>query len=416
LKQQKVYRSKPEEEPQSNEPMYARLLRTAEVATQESASVLDVLKLALRRVCECTQWPFAHARILSEDLALDPRGTNEVWHVPFLDPRGFRNKAIRMNRLRSGGDWQLHMVSTARPIVLRDLERDLDLNGQQAARELGLRSALGMPVLAGESIKAVCVFFSGASIPQDALFEEVFATIAAALGQVIELQRTQLRLRDLTGRLLDLQDNERRRLARELHDTTGQNLSMIVINAELLGREPSLSPAVRQKLTECADLARCSLQEVRTFSYMLHPPMLEELGVFPALRLFIEGFCERSGILVELELPERSIRMPRDLETTIFRVVQESLSNVRKHSHSSTAKVRIGLDPGEIAITVEDQGSGLPQPTEDAYQPAKIGVGIGSMQERVKLCGGRFQLHSLPTGTQLEVSLPLPQAARAATA
>jgi signal transduction histidine kinase len=260
------------------------------------------------------------------------------------------------------------------------------------------------------------VFFSGVSIQHDALFEEVFATIAAALGQVIEMQRTQERLRELTGRLLTVQDNERRRLARELHDTTGQNLSMIVINVELLGREPSLSPTVREKLAECADLARSSLQEVRTFSYVVHPPMLEELGVFPALRLFIEGFAERSGILVELDLPERSIRMPKELETTIFRVVQESLSNVRKHSHSSTAKVRIGLDPGEIAITVEDQGSGLPQPTEDASSPAKIGVGIGSMQERVKLCGGRFQLHSLPTGTQLEVSLPLPQAARAATA
>jgi signal transduction histidine kinase len=410
-----MYRCKPEEELQSKEPVYARLLRTAKAPTEDAASVSDVLLHGLRGVCDCTQWPFAYARILSQGDALDSRGVKEVWHVPFLDPHGFRNKAIRMNRLRSGVDWHLRMVSTARPTLLRDLEQELDLSGQHAARELGLRSAFGMPVIAGENIKAVCVFFSGVSIQQDALFEEVFAAVGAALGHVIELQRCQERLREITGRLMTLQDDERRRLARELHDTTGQNLSAIVINIELLGREQSLSPAVRAKLDECADLARGSLQEVRTFSYVLHPPMLEELGVFSALRLFIEGFSERSGILVDLDLPERSVRMPRDLETTIYRVVQESLSNVRKHSHSTTAKVRISLDPGAIAITVEDHGAGLPRPMKGA-SPSKIGVGIGSMQERVKLCGGRFQLHSRPTGTQLEVSLPLPQAARAATA
>jgi signal transduction histidine kinase len=320
-----------------------------------------------------------------------------------------------MNRLRSDFDWHQRMVSTARPMILCDLEHDLDLNGQHAAHDLGLRSAVGMPVLAGENTKAVCVFFSSVSVQQDALLEEVLADIGAALGKAIELQRTQDRLREITKRLVTLQDDERRRLGRELHDTTGQNLSMIVINIELLGREQSLSPAVRAKLTECADLARGSLQEVRTFSYVLHPPMLEELGVFTALRLFIEGFAERSGILVDLDLPERPVRMPRDLETTIFRVVQESLSNVRKHSHSSTAKVRVSLDSGAVAITVEDQGSGLSRSME-AAAPGKIGVGIGSMQERVKLCGGRFHVHSRPAGTQVEVSLPLRQAAHAATA
>jgi len=273
-----MFRCKPEEELQSKEPIYARLLRTAKAPTEEAASVSDVLLHGLRGVCDCTQWPFAYARILSQDDALDSRGVKEVWHVPFLDPHGFRNKAIRMNRLRSGVDWHLRMVSTARPTLLRDLEHELDLSGQHAARELGLRSALGMPVIAGENIKAVCVFFSGVSIQQDALFEEVFAAVGAALGHFIELQRCQERLREITGRLMTLQDDERRRLARELHDTTGQNLSAIVINIELLGREQSLSPAVRAKLAECADLARGSLQEVRTFSYVLHPPMLEELA------------------------------------------------------------------------------------------------------------------------------------------
>jgi signal transduction histidine kinase len=396
----------------------AKLLRTAKIETDEAGSLADALLLCLRRVCECTQWPFAHARILSQDDAAGPRGAREVWYVPFLDAQVFRDKALRMNRLHSGLDWRLRMLSTARPVVLRDLESDLDQKGQNAARELGLRSAVGMPILAGENIKAVCEFFSRDPIKQDALWEEVFAAIGTSLSHAIELQRSRDRLREMTTRFLTLQDDERRRLARELHDTTAQNVSMIIVNVELLYRDESASPEARAKLAECAELARRSLQEVRTFSYVLHPPMLEELGLFAALRLFVEGFTERSGIAVDLDLPDRPIRMPRDVETTIFRVIQESLSNVSKHSHSATARVGLAVDSGGIAINVEDNGSGF-SPTDDGMsQPAKIGVGIGSMRERVKLCGGRLQLRSLGSGTQLHVNLPLPaaQAARAATA
>jgi signal transduction histidine kinase len=405
-----------EDEPQSKESLYAKLLRAAKLAAEDAASVADVLRLCLNRVCECTQWPFAHAHILTQDNDLGVRGAKEVWRVPFLDPQRFRDRALRMNRLRSGTDWRMQMVATARPAVLSDLERDLDHKGQLAARELGLKSALGMPVLAGENIKAVCEFFSCDAIHQDVLWEEVFAVMGDALAHAIEMNRSRERVREMTGRLLTLQDDERRRLARELHDTTGQNLSMLVLNIELLAREKFPTPEARAKLAECGDLARTSLHEVRTLSYVLHPPMLDELGVFPALRAFIEGFSERSGIAVDLDLPTRAFRMPRELETTIFRVVQESLSNVRKHSHSSTARVRVALNSDGVFITVEDNGSGLPPSADPESHPMKIGVGISSMQERVKHCGGRFQLHSRSTGTQLEVSLPLPQTARAATA
>jgi signal transduction histidine kinase len=200
-----------------------------------------------------------------------------------------------MNRLRSGIDWRMQMVTSARPTVLCDLEQELDPKGQHAARELGLRSALGMPVLGGENVTAVCEFFSCDRIPQDVLCEEIFAVIGDALAHAIEIKRSRERLREMTGRLLTLQDDERRRLARELHDTTGQNLSMLVLNIDLLGRGHFPAEEVPAKLTECSELARTSLQEVRTFSYVLHPPMLDELGVFSALRTFSQGFAERNS-------------------------------------------------------------------------------------------------------------------------
>jgi two-component system NarL family sensor kinase len=191
---------------------------------------------------------------------------------------------------------------------------------------------------------------------------------------------------------------------------------MLVLNIDLLGRGHFPKEETNAKLAECSELARTSLQEVRTFSYVLHPPMLDDLGVFSALRTFIQGFAERSGILIDLELPDRSIRMSRDLETTIFRVVQEGLSNVHKHSRSSTARVRVAVNHDGVFINVEDEGTGLPSSTEFTELPTKIGVGISSMQERVRHCGGHLQLHSHGAGTQLEVSLPLRQAAHAATA
>jgi signal transduction histidine kinase len=420
MKQHKTYSYKSQEEPQTKQPMYTRLLRTAKVTAEEAANLADALLLCLSRVCECTRWPFAHARILSQDGALDAHGAKEVWYVPFLDAQTFRDKALRMSHLRSGIDWRARMVSTARPIVLRDLARELDAKGQHAARELGLKSALGMPVLAGESATAVCEFFSSTSIQEDDLLQEVFAAIGTTLAHAVEAKQSRERLSEMTRRLLSLQDDERRRLARELHDTTGQNLSMMIVDIDFLGREQFPSSEARAKLAECGELARRSLAEVRTFSYVLHPPLLEELGVFPALRQFVEGFSERSGILVNLDLPDGSARMPLEVETTIFRVVQESLSNVRKHSHASKATVRIALHPGEIAVTVEDNGSGLPAAIENVSYPTNVGVGIGSMRERVRQCGGHLQLHSHGVGTQLQVSLPLqltqPTRARAATA
>lgn len=416
LKNHKTHPYKSEDQPQSKESLYAKVLRAAKFAAEDAVSAADVLRVCLNRICECTQWPFAHARILNQGNDLSAHGAKEVWRVPFLDPQRFRDRALRMNRLRSGADWRMQMVTTSRPAVLSDLEHELDHKGQLAARELGLKSAVGMPVLGGENIKAICEFFSCDAIQRDALWEEVFAVIGDALAHTIEMNRSRARVREMTGRLLTLQDDERRRLARELHDTTGQNLSMLVLNIELLNREQSLSPGTHAKLAECGELARTSLQEVRTLSYVLHPPMLDELGVFPALRAFIEGFSERSGIAVDLDLPSRHFRMPRELETTIFRVIQESLSNVRKHAHSSVARVRVALNPDGVSITVEDNGSGLPPSVDPELRPAKIGVGISSMRERVKHCGGRFNLHSGSTGTQLEVSLPLPQTARAATA
>lgn len=396
------------------EALCAQLLRAVALVTGETANIRDTIQGFLRKICDTTRWPVAHTRILSQHDVVEERLPADIWYVASGERFEPLRQAINANGLRGANAWHVRMLKTARPIMLSDLAQEPDFSGRQAAHDLGLKSALGIPVLAGERLKAVCEFFSYDPIQGDGLWEEVMASIAAALARTIEHRWFQQSLNAMRGKLLNLQDAERRRLARELHDSTGQNISLIIINMDTLEREnPNLAPAARARLAECGDLARKSLQEIRTFSYLLHPPMLDEFGVITALRVFVEGFSERSGIAVDLDLPERAVRLPRDLEVTIFRVVQESLSNVHKHSHSATAKVRMSFDRDRVALTVEDEGSGLPRETEPGLHPLKIGVGIGGMLERVKQCGGQLKLSPRSKGTQLEVSLPLPELAKA---
>lgn len=391
----------------------ARLLRAAAIVTGQAASVSDMFELFLRRICDSTGWAIAHVRVLSQVDVLGERLPNDIWHVAAGERSEALQAAVDSERLRSGPAWHAKIARTSRPLVLTEVTEEPVFAGRDVARDFGLHSALGMRVVVSDKLKAICEFFSHAVIHGDTLWEEVLASVAAAIGSAIERRWFEQALHEIRTRLLSLQDDERRRLAGELHDTTGQNISLIIVNLDSLEREAQvLSPTGRERLAECGELARRSLQEIRTFSYLLHPPLLDELGVLSALRVFVEGFSERSGIDVDLDLPEHTMRMPRDLEITIFRVVQESLSNVLKHSHSHNAKVHLDFDRGRIAIRVQDEGTGLP-PNETGPLPRKMGVGIASMQERVKQCGGHLKLTPRNKGTQVEVTLPLPEVAQA---
>ncbi len=209
----------------------------------------------------------------------------------------------------------------------------------------------------------------------------------------------------LTGRLLQLQDEERRRIARELHDTTAQNLTALSMNLTLLGQSSNTwNEQSRQLLVDClANTDQCC-EEIRTLSYVLHPPQLDELGLAGAVRDFAEGFARRSGLKLELDLPaETAPRLPRDIEMALFRVLQESLGNVHRHSGSKTANVRLQRNSGEVRLEVQDSGRGL-APTS---QTTGLGVGIAGMQERMKQVGGWLELDSKTTGTTVRAVVPL---------
>jgi PAS domain S-box-containing protein len=216
-------------------------------------------------------------------------------------------------------------------------------------------------------------------------------------------------LRRLSGQLLRSQDEERRRIARELHDSTGQNLvALATMVSQVRGAIPPVNRKLRGLLSECKALAERCMREVRTLSYVLHPPVLEQAGLGDAIRDYVDGFAKRSGIHVELELSPRLGRMARDVEIALFRVVQESLTNIQRHSGSQQAKIRIHRN-SNLMLEISDRGHGtsVGRQCEEAQPHFVLGVGIPSMQERVKLIGGRLHLDSSSRGTTVRVTIPL---------
>lgn len=213
-------------------------------------------------------------------------------------------------------------------------------------------------------------------------------------------------LRKLSGRLLGIQDQERRRIARELHDSLGQYLAGLKIALEMLARAPAKADAL---LAECSDILEKAISETRTLSHLLHPPLLDEAGFASAARWFVTGFSQRSGIAVTLEISSDLPRLPEAIEIALFRVLQESLTNVHRHSRASSAEIRVETDAEHISMEVHDHGCGVPAPIVQQLngQGMNLGVGLAGMRERIHELGGNFSVISSKNGTTVRASVPL---------
>jgi two-component system, NarL family, sensor histidine kinase FusK len=221
--------------------------------------------------------------------------------------------------------------------------------------------------------------------------------------RIASQERAEKALRRLSGRLLKTQDEERRRIARELHDSTGQSLAVLIMDLSSLSKQAEiLSPELSRKLNENAEIVRRMSNELRTTSYLLHPPLLDEMGLGAGLRWYIEGFKERSKIEVRLNIAE-NLRLPADLEMMIFRVVQESLTNIHRHSGSATAAISLSNSGQKLTLQIRDEGKGI--------APDKLtgvaGVGLSGMRERVKGFGGELEILSGGRGTMVRAVIPL---------
>ena len=270
------------------------------------------------------------------------------------------------------------------------------------------RTLHGSGLLPGEdperSVLALQLFLTGLSIP------------VLLLGALIdELRGAEHTMRALAASVVHAQDEERRRIARDLHDSTGQNLIAATL---LLGRiEDALPASAKPDARQLEEALQQSIREVRTVSYLLHPPLLDEAGLGPALRCYVDGYSERSGIAVDLEVAPSAERLPPDAELVLFRLVQEALTNVSRHSQSPTARIRLAREKASngrnIVLTVEDAGRGMsPINNVRAFIGRKIGsarpgVGLASMRERLDQIGGRLEIDSAVGRTIVRAIIPI---------
>jgi signal transduction histidine kinase len=216
-------------------------------------------------------------------------------------------------------------------------------------------------------------------------------------------------LRELSARLMQLQDDERRRIARELHDSVGQTLAGLAMNIANVRAEINRVSETATVLNDSEALIQEMTREVRTISHLLHPPLLDEAGLTSALRWFIDGFSQRSKIQVDLLFPADFGRLNAELETTIFRVVQECLTNIHRHSGSEVAKVRITRSDENVKIEISDKGKGIPAAKQEEMEARGApGVGIRGMRERLRQLGGHLEIRSDGKGTVVVASLPVP--------
>jgi signal transduction histidine kinase len=229
--------------------------------------------------------------------------------------------------------------------------------------------------------------------------------------RTVDLDTANRHLQMLSARLLQLQDEERRRIARELHDSIGQMLAALSMNLSGVRGDLDRLTKATASIIDSENLVQEMSKEVRTISHLLHPPLLDEAGLPSALRWYVDGFSQRSKITVDVDCPNDFGRLPRDVETAIFRLVQECLTNIHRHSGSATARIRLSHSSNEVVVSVEDNGRGIPtEKLEEMMLPGTAGVGITGMRERVRQLGGTLAIDSNPKGTKIAARMPVPNA------
>jgi two-component system NarL family sensor kinase len=239
-----------------------------------------------------------------------------------------------------------------------------------------------------------------------------FRLLLAEIARREETERTEKQnaesYRSLSARILELQDVERRRIARELHDSVGQYLTGLKLNLGQLQAGKWLTSSDNPALlSETMDLTDRAIGEVRTISHLLHPPLLDELGFDSAARWYVEGFSKRSGIEVRLHVGDIAERLPKEIELALFRVLQEALTNVHRHANARSVQVEITCTNHEAILVVQDDGKGIAREELERFRSGlAAGIGLAGMRERLAELGGTLEMHSEGSGSILRATLP----------
>jgi PAS domain S-box-containing protein len=382
-----------------------QLLQHVAIAANQADTVGEAITTTLRKVCEHSGAALGHAYFVQDGspATLVP---SSLWYPNnaenFLAFRALTEATI----FQMGEGLPGRVAQSNTPIWIPDIAQDTNFPRNRSPVELSTKTAFAFPVLVKGEVTAVLESFSEEEREPDDNLLEALKSVGAQLGRVIERKRSEESLRHLSARLLRSQDEERRHIGRELHDSIGQYLTALQMNLDALSEMiPGTNSDVRLKVSESLDLVRQSLAETRTLSYLLHPPLLEDTGLIPTVRWFVEGFAKRSGIDVTMEIASDIGRLKPDTELMLFRVIQECLTNIHRHSGSKTASIRIEASGSNLTLEIKDRGKGMSPDKLSGGQGS--GVGIAGMSERLGDLGGKLAISSESSGTIVRASVPL---------
>jgi PAS domain S-box-containing protein len=289
----------------------------------------------------------------------------------------------------------------------RDKVTGLLLQDLLAPADLPLCQTLQLEAQSGSSDGEMRLHLAdGSLIPANFSFS-VLARDKSATGVLITDLTLQKQQVEFASRLQHMQDEERKRIARELHDSVGQLLAAIGMNIDLVqSQSHKLDAKAARAISDNARLVEQVSSEIRTISHLLHPPLLDLAGLSSALRWYVDGFSERSNIKVDLEIPADLGRLPSDMEIAIFRIVQECLTNIHRHSGSATATIRLHWEGDRLIVHVQDRGRGIAiEKQREVIESGRGGVGFGGMRERLRQLGGTLEIQSEGTGTLVIATL-----------
>src|SRR5215471_20309950 len=358
----------------------------------------------------------------SANLAVEARGTTERFlqstidalsaHIAILDEIG---TIIAVNeRWRRFGHWD-RFVGPGHRIGANYLESCEQAAGESGADGIAVAEGI-RSIIEGRRADFRMVYCCDSAHDKRwfqlrvTRFYDQGMRLVMVYEDITEIKHAEAELREITEHLLELQDEERRRIARDLHDVTAQNIFAMTMNlARLRKILPELGGRAEELLSETTTLAEESLQEIRTVSYVLHPPTLHGGGLVAALGAYIEGFVKRTGIEVTLGAESRNIELPAEVQTALFRIVQESLANIIRHSKSRTARISLTENGRDMLLQVEDDGVGISSEILDeaSGQIKSLGVGIPGMRTRLRQLGGKLRIESGERGTTVTASVPI---------
>jgi signal transduction histidine kinase len=322
----------------------------------------------------------------------------------------FWNEAFDGLKVPSYASFQSVAGQQEKLIPVADLRSDPSFAAcWELALGQGLQAAWCAPILSkGRKILGTLILFCPTPQPPGERDLELMEQVIHMAAIAIECHRNEEELREFSRRLYQSQDEERRRIARDLHDSTGQKLAVLEMTLSMVqGAIPTQPRECDRILSQCTSLTRGISDELRTLSYLLHPPMLDECGLNSAIHCYVNGINQRNGLHVEVEILQELPRLSEEAELAIFRIVQASLTNVHLHSGAGEAKVKIGYDLDGVIVEISDEGQGIPDGVLDhSSQTRTVGIGITGMRERVIQLGGRLEIETSRAGTRVKATVP----------